>query len=119
MPYDVFFPKTFPIAESVIAVYWDDMDLRTKGELRYSLMMVNESTGQDLFTAVNQYIRSTKDTSYTSKWILVAYWVDVCYYESRGSPPCTQVCTNLLRASLKFLLIIIILGKQFSTSNNL
>ena len=86
--YIAFIPQTFPILQRVVAPYWDDMDLRVKGEVRYTVITAANSSQSHLLTTANEFIRRVKHKYFIAKWMLVAYWVDICPYQNRN---CAQV----------------------------
>ena len=69
----------------VIAPYWDDIDLFTKGVVLYRTVIPNDQQSRELIALVNDFICST---TFKASWILVARWVNVCPYQDRD---CVQV----------------------------
>ncbi|XP_019853605.1 PREDICTED: uncharacterized protein LOC109582949 [Amphimedon queenslandica] len=69
-------PNSFPITTTVIAPYWDDNDLRQKGEVRYAI--ITPTTNLSLCNQVNDYLSTSTGSSVSVEWILWAYWYDLC-----------------------------------------
>ena len=109
--YTAFRPQTFPIPQRVVAPYWDDLDLRVKGEVRYTVITAANSTQSHLLTTANEFISSVEDTEFTAEWMLVAYWVDVCPF---GDQTCTQVNQSNMNENYYVDVAFILSGQQFS-----
>ena len=82
---------TFPIPQRVVTPYWDGIDLRQKGELRYTVISGISSRLHQLRLA-NKFISEVTRLEFRATWMLVAYWVDVCEYNDEN---CTQVCNQI------------------------
>ena len=84
-----FRPISFPITIPVIAPYWDDNDLRGRGEARYAI--ITPTTNLSLCNQVNDYLSNSTGSSVSVEWILWAYWYDVCPY---GDSYCNHTEVN-------------------------
>ena len=77
-----FIPRLFPISTPVIAPYWDDIDLRGLGELRYTI--ITPATNLSLCNQVNSYLTTSTGSSVSVQWMLWAYWYNVCPYNDNN-----------------------------------
>ena len=72
-------PQLFPLHNpdlAVVAPYWDDIDLRDLGELRYQVVSGTSS----VINQVNSFLTSHSGVAFNANWILWAYWYNVCPY---------------------------------------
>uniref|UniRef100_A0A1X7ULA0 NIDO domain-containing protein n=2 Tax=Amphimedon queenslandica TaxID=400682 RepID=A0A1X7ULA0_AMPQE len=76
--YTAYSPNFFSITTPVIAPYWDDNDLRQKGQVHYAI--ITPTTNLSLCNQVNDYLSNSTGSSVSVEWILWAYWYDVCQY---------------------------------------
>ena len=74
--FTAFIPYSFPITTPVIAPYWDDSDLRGRGEARYAI--ITPTTNLSLCNQVNNYLSNSTGSSVSVEWILWAYWYNIC-----------------------------------------
>ena len=88
-----FVPQSFPIPSNVIAPYWDDIDLRNKGVVRYATVTQSHSTLSCLLDQTNNLIENQEKVEFNATWLLVARWIDVCPY---GDNACLEVCMHTL-----------------------
>ena len=65
----------FPISAPVIAPFWDYVSY-FHGELRYAIL--TPTTDPSLCNQVNSYLTTSTGSSVSLRWILWAYWYDVC-----------------------------------------
>ena len=77
-------PQPFPRQGMIVAPYWEDIDLREKGVVLYTLVTPIHRTLSGLITDVSDYISNSKRTRFRTQWILVARWVDVCPYANNN-----------------------------------
>uniref|UniRef100_A0A1X7T4V8 NIDO domain-containing protein n=1 Tax=Amphimedon queenslandica TaxID=400682 RepID=A0A1X7T4V8_AMPQE len=62
-----------------IDLYFDrDIDLIGRGEVRYAI--ITPTTNLSLCNQVNDYLSNSTGSSVSVKWILWAYWYDLCPY---------------------------------------
>ena len=86
--FTAFRPQTFPISVNVVAPYWDDIDLRTKGVVRYAVVDDSHPTLSCLLELTNDLIREEENVEFKASWLLVARWIDVCPF---GDSNCIEV----------------------------
>ena len=96
-PYTEWEPKPFPIAEKVVAPYWDDIDLTEKGLILYAALIQGQKSRLNnslaIFDIVNSYITDTvlkRASVFRAHWILAVRWIDACPYRNSS---CTLVST--------------------------
>ena len=89
-------PRAFPLFVQVVAPYWDDIDTRMKGFVRYAVITKGNHNLSCLLELTNDFIRSREDVDFEASWVLVARWVDVCPY---GDNNCTMVNEIALKYS--------------------
>ena len=83
-----FVPQSFPISSNVIAPYWDDIDLRNKGVVRYTVVTRSHPTLSCLLDLTNDLIEELENVEFNATWVLVARWIDVCPF---GDSSCFEV----------------------------
>ena len=71
-------PQSFPISFNVIAPYWNDIDLRIKGVVRYATFTRSHPTLSCLLDLTNDLIEELENVEFNATWLLVARWIDVC-----------------------------------------
>ena len=81
-------PQSFPIPSNVIAPYWDDIDLRNKGFVRYATITRSHPTLSCLLDITNDLIEELENVEFNATWLLVARWIDVCPF---GDSSCSKV----------------------------
>ena len=85
-----FVPQSFPIPYNVIAPYWDDINLRNKGVVRYATITHSHPTLSCLLDMTNDLIKERENVEFNATWVLVARWIDVCPF---GDSSCFEVST--------------------------
>ena len=83
-----FIPQRFPIAELVVAPYWDDVTLVSSGSVQYSLISRSAGQSVQLLDRVEEFLSQEIGSRVSASWMLVAKWINVCY---SGQPRCDQV----------------------------
>ena len=81
-------PRLFPIRSNVIAPYWDDINLRNKGIVRYVTITRSHPTLSCLLDLTNDLIEELENVEFNATWVLVARWIDVCPF---GDSSCFEV----------------------------
>ena len=87
-PFNSSSPQTFPISMQVVAPYWDDIDLRTKGSVRFGIITDTHATLSCLPGLTSEFISSREGIPFQSSWVLVARWIDTCPFSDND---CTEV----------------------------
>ena len=85
-----FLPQSFPILSNVVAPYWDHIDLRSKGVVRYATVTRSHPTLSCLLDLTNDLIEKLENVEFNATWVLVARWIDVCPF---GDSSCFEVST--------------------------
>ena len=93
--YTSFIPTTFPISRRVIAPYWDDLDLRNKGSVKYATITSTHSALSHLLDFASGYVSSAEQIPFVGKMMLVARWVDVCPYQNNRCSSVSKLTTLL------------------------
>ena len=70
--------QAFPISKRVIAPYWDHIDLRFKGSVKYKVIKETDEILSCLPALASDFISSREGIEFQASWVLVARWVDVC-----------------------------------------
>ena len=81
----------------VIAPYWDDIDLSTKGVVLYRTVIPIDQQSHELIALVNDFICST---TFKASWILVARWVNVCPYQDNDCVQVSKVTPHVFSLTL-------------------
>ena len=84
-----FSPQTFPISVNVVAPYWTDINLATKGIVRYDVVTRSHPMLSCLLEQTNDLIREQENVMFDASWLLVARWIDACPI---GNSNCDEVC---------------------------
>ena len=81
-------PRYFPINVPVIAPYWDDTDLRKKGNIYYSSFSNANDSG--VLNSISTFINSFQNTTiaFEATSAVIIFWSDVCSYTN---PNCIEV----------------------------
>ena len=81
-------PESFPTDGSVIAPYWDNIDLNRRGRVFYDLL--NCENGSEVLKNISIFINSVQkmDESFEASSAIVIYWRDTCPF---GNPTCSNV----------------------------
>ena len=66
--------RPFPVAELLIAPYWDDIFMEDQGQLLYKVLS-NGTVLDQISNFVAAHV-----TDFEASWALVARWEDVCLY---------------------------------------
>ena len=93
--YASFTPQTFPISVNVVAPYWDDINLREKGVVRYAVITHSHPTLSLWLNRTNELIKKKNNhyEEFKASWLLVARWIDVCPYRDED---CLEVGLNIM-----------------------
>ena len=70
----------------VIAPYWDDIDLSTRGGVYYN--SYNPENGIATLEQINSFLKENKSIEFNAKSAIVFRWTDVCPY---GDNNCSEV----------------------------
>ena len=92
--FESYVSQSFPIPFNVIAPYWDDIDLRNKGVVRYATITHSHPTLSCLLDQTNDLIDELENVEFNATWLLVARWIDVCPF---GDNSCFEVCVRYLK----------------------
>ena len=86
--------RLFPIEEKVIAPYWDDIDLTSRGSILYDSF--NILNGSEVLRNVSAFINSVQRTPnmFEASSAVVVYWRDTC-------PINDWLCSNVSFFNLK------------------
>ena len=83
---------TFPILSvNIVAPYWDDINLRKKGIVRYAVITHSHPTLSFWLNQTNELIKKNNNEEFKASWLLVARWIDVCPYRDED---CSEVGLN-------------------------
>ena len=88
----------------MIAPYWDDIDLSSKGLVLYAaLIQGQDSHLNNSLNIVNGYVTDTvlNGAVFKASWILAVRWIETCPY---GNSNCILVCINYLLLLTNFVL---------------
>lgn len=90
--FNFFDPETFPINDaSVVAPYWDDIDLSATGRLRHAVI---ESDLPTILQDISDFISTSQNTVFNAEWALVAEWMNVCPFND-------HLCTDVSFYNIK------------------
>ena len=83
-----FSPRLFPIDQQVIAPYWDDIILSSRGTIFYDSF--NDQNGLKVLKTVSNFINSVQwePTQFEASSVVVVYWRDTCPF---GDSRCSKV----------------------------
>ena len=70
----------------VIAPYWDDIDLSSKGGVYYN--SYNPENGTAMLEQINSFLKRNASVEFTAKSAIVFRWTDVCPF---GDNNCLEV----------------------------
>ena len=70
----------------VIAPYWDDIDLRSKGGVYYN--SYTRENGIAMLEQINSFLKENKSIEFNAKSAIVFRWTDVCPF---GNNSCLEV----------------------------
>ena len=75
-------PLQFPIANTkiIIAPYWDDIDLKLRGLVQYTVL--TSTTGHNALLEVDRFLTTHVNSQFTSTMLIVAQWMNVCPNEN-------------------------------------
>ena len=76
---------------NVVATYWTDIDLRTKGVARYAVITHSHTTLSSWLNLTNELIKKKTNEEFKASWLLVTRWSDVCPYPNQN---CSEVILN-------------------------
>ena len=89
--YTVWTPEPFstlPANVFVVAPYWDDIDLSSKGVVRYAVITHSHPTLSFWLNRTSELIKKNNKEEFKVSWLLVARWIDVCPF---GDKDCSNV----------------------------
>ena len=77
----------FPIEESVVAPFWDDIDVREGGSIFYEIHSCTSFNARslELLQHVSYFISEVEGVSFLGSWMLVGMWEDVPEYDGSAS----------------------------------
>ena len=86
-----FVPSFFPINDTVLSPYWDDIDLSSTGSILFELYDSNKS--KNLFTILDYMNNLTRpDQGFQAVSATVVHWLSVCPF---GFENCLKVSDSI------------------------
>ena len=89
--YTDYVPSFFPINDTVISPYWDDIDLSSTGGIHFESYAYDsdDHESENLLTSVSQFINNlNSEERFEAISAVVIYWLNVCPY---GRQDCVDV----------------------------
>ena len=81
-PFFSYYAEAFPIEESVVAPFWDDIDVSEGGSIFYEMHSCTSFNARslELLQRVSYFISEVQGVSFLGSWMLVGMWEDVPEY---------------------------------------